>query len=64
MMLHFNNLKKSSWGSGLFLAVLIGLVAGIDLGRGPGAVRSAEAEVDHLTILYHSDCKGKIEPCG
>jgi hypothetical protein len=63
-MLSLSNLTKNKGVWAAILALLIALLATSDFGRGPAAVRSAETKWDRLTILYHSDCKGKIEPCG
>ncbi len=63
-MLSMHNLVGSRWGLGLVLAILAGFLASADFGRGPVAARSAEEAWRHVTIVYHSDCKGKIEPCG
>jgi hypothetical protein len=51
----------------LSLAVLLSLVllllAAVDKGRGP-ATSSAAEEWRNVTIVYTSDIKGKIDPCG
>lgn len=33
-------------------------------GSHPAAVRGQEEEWVPMTLIYHSDVKGKIEPCG
>jgi hypothetical protein len=63
-MLSFRNLARSTGATATILAILVTLIATSDFGKGPAAVHSAETDVDHLTVIYHSDCKGKIEPCG
>ena len=50
----------------LWLAVLLIAFAASALEWGAGAKQAASAE-EHWTkvaLLYSSDCKGKLEPCG
>ena len=63
-MLSKRTLVGGRWGLGIILTILAGFLASADFGRGPVAARSAEEAWRHLTLIYHSDCKGKIEPCG
>jgi hypothetical protein len=44
------------------LSLVLLLLASVDQGRGPSS--SAAEEWRNVTILYTSDIKGKIDPCG
>ena len=50
--------------SGLLLAAALLLLAGWALTGGAPEALGEEDGWAKVTLLYHADCKGKIEPCG
>ncbi len=46
----------------ILLSLVLLLLAAVDKGRGPAT--SAAEEWRNVTIVYTSDIKGKIDPCG
>ena len=44
------------------LSLVLLLLAAVDLGSGPAP--SAAEEWRNVTVVYTSDVKGKIDPCG
>ncbi len=46
------------------LALAVVVLATLDIGGGTEVAHSADAGWSQVTLLYHSDCRGKIEPCG
>ncbi len=50
--------------TGLAALLSVLMLAALDFGRGAGPARSAEETWTQVTLIYHSDGKGKIEPCG
>jgi len=63
-MVSIRNLVGCRWGLAIVQAVVAGFLASADFGDGPATALSAEEAWRHVTVIYHSDCKGKIEPCG
>ena len=58
-------LRRFSGGGRLpAAAVMLGAVAVLSLGLGGRNLARAEKEWNQVILVYTTDCKGQIDPCG
>jgi len=60
-------LRNRVWGRTLLLALMglvILLLTNLDFRERIRLAQSGADQWKQITLIYHSDCKGKIEPCG